>query len=66
MREELLIRMIDRKILVHKAATMYDIDKMGDVFYESFKEQQGITDDEELAAALAREGMTHGEPQDSG
>jgi len=58
LREELLIQMIDRKILVDKAATMYDMAKMGDAFYDSFKEQQGITDDEELAAALAREGMT--------
>jgi parvulin-like peptidyl-prolyl isomerase len=58
LREELLMQMIDRKVLVDKAATMYDLEKMGDAFYESFKEQQGISDDEELAAALAREGMT--------
>jgi len=58
LRQDLLIRMIDRKILVDKAAMMYDMDKMGEVFYDSFKEQQGITDDEELAAALAREGMS--------
>lgn len=58
LQQELLIRMIDRKILVDKAAMMYDMDKMGEAFYGSFKEQQGIADDEELAAALAREGMT--------
>ena len=58
LREELLMQMIDRKILVDKAGTMYDMQKLGDAFYDSFKEQQGITDDEELAAALAREGMT--------
>ena len=56
--EELLLRMIDRKILVDKAATMYDIEKMAEVFYENFQEQQGIESEEELAAALAREGMT--------
>jgi peptidyl-prolyl cis-trans isomerase SurA len=57
-RENLLLRMIDRKILLHKAQMMYDTDRMGEVFLESFKEQQQITDDEELAQALAREGMT--------
>lgn len=58
LRQELLIRMIDRKLLVDKAATMYDLEKMADVFYENFQEQQGIESEEELVAALAREGMT--------
>jgi parvulin-like peptidyl-prolyl isomerase len=57
-REQLLMRLIDRKILLHKAEAMYDTEKMGEIFLDSFKQQQGITDDEELERALAREGMT--------
>jgi peptidyl-prolyl cis-trans isomerase SurA len=58
LREELLIQLIDRKILLSKAQTMFDIDAMGEVFYEGFMEQQNINDEAELEAALAREGMT--------
>jgi parvulin-like peptidyl-prolyl isomerase len=57
-RDSLLMQMIDRKILVHRAEMLYDTEKMGEVFLDSFKKQQNITDDEELERALAREGMT--------
>jgi len=57
-RDNLLLRLIDRKILLHQAEMMYDTEKMGEIFLESFKEQQKITDDDELQRALAREGMT--------
>ena len=58
LREELLLRMVDRKILLHRAEMMFDVDKMGEAFYEGFLEQQGITDEAELQQALAREGMS--------
>ena len=58
LKEELLMRMIDRKILLHRAEMMFDVDRMGEVFYEGFLEQQGIQDEEELRQALAREGMS--------
>jgi parvulin-like peptidyl-prolyl isomerase len=58
LRRDLLLGMIDRKILLHRAQIMFDTEQMGMVFYEGFKEQQGIDDEEELARALASEGMT--------
>lgn len=58
LRDSLLIRLIERRILVQKAKMLYDIDKMGEVFYEGFLEQQGITDPEQIQAALDREGLT--------
>jgi parvulin-like peptidyl-prolyl isomerase len=57
-REQLLMQLIDRKILVHKAEAMYDTAKMGEMFMESFKAYNQITDEEELERLLAREGMT--------
>jgi len=53
-----LLDMIDRKILYHRAARMYDVDKMSDFFYENFREQQQIESDEEFTAMLTQEGMT--------
>ncbi len=57
-REQLLMQLIDRKILVHKAEAMYDTEKMGEAFMESFKDFNQIKDEEELERLLAREGMT--------
>jgi peptidyl-prolyl cis-trans isomerase SurA len=57
-REQLLMQLIDRKILVHKAQAMYDTEKMGEMFMDSFKAYNQITDEEELERLLAREGMT--------
>jgi parvulin-like peptidyl-prolyl isomerase len=58
LRRDLLLGMIDRKILLHRAQIMFDTDQMAKIFYEGFLQQQGIDDEEELARALAREGMT--------
>ena len=58
LREGLLLEIIDRKILISKAQMLFDVDKMGEVFYEGFLEQQNINDEEELQRALAREGLT--------
>jgi peptidyl-prolyl cis-trans isomerase SurA len=57
-REQLLMQIIDRKILLHKAEAMYDTEQMGEIFMESFKSYNQITDEEELERLLAREGMT--------
>lgn len=57
-REQLLRRMIDRKILLHRAERMFDVAKLGDAILQSFKEQQGIASDEELARLLAAENLS--------
>lgn len=57
-KSSLLMDLIDRKILVHRAGRMFDTDRMRDVFYDSFREQQQIQDEEQFVQALANEGMT--------
>lgn len=57
-REQLLRRMIDRKILLHRAERMFDVTKLGDAILQSFKDQQGITNDEELARLLSAESLS--------
>ena len=54
----LLMDLIDRKILASRAGRMFDTDRMKEVFYSSFREQQQIQDEEQFLAALEREGMT--------
>ena len=57
-RQYLLQRMIDRKILYHRAQRLYDMDKMSDSFLKEFKAQQQIKNDQELERLLAQENMT--------
>ncbi len=57
-RAGLLQNLIDRKILVHRAQRLYDIEKMGNAFLTAFKEQQQIKSDDELKKLLDQEGMT--------
>lgn len=54
----MLRRMIDDKILLHRAARMFDMSKVGDSYLKYFKEQQQIKDDAELQRLLTAEGMT--------
>ncbi len=54
----LLRNMIDRKLLLHRATRLFDQDKMGDSILSWFKEQQHITNDEDLKKLLDQEGMT--------
>lgn len=56
-RAQLLLRMIDRKILVDEARRLYDLEQMSSAFLKGFKEQQGISSDEELMRLLEQEGM---------
>jgi parvulin-like peptidyl-prolyl isomerase len=58
LRGQLLLRMIDRKILVDEARRLYDVDTMGRTFLDSFKEQQGIESEAEFQKLLEQEGMT--------
>ena len=53
-----LMDMIDRKILLHRAERMFDTSRMEEMFYETFRAQQNIEDDAEFERVLAREGMT--------
>jgi peptidyl-prolyl cis-trans isomerase SurA len=57
-REGLLLQLIDAKILVHRADRMFDLDRMAEAFYDMFKEQRGITDEEEFSRLLAQQGLT--------
>jgi parvulin-like peptidyl-prolyl isomerase len=55
----ILLDMIDRKILVHHAKALgFDLDKLGDAIFDSFKDQQGVQSDEEFAKMIESEGMT--------
>lgn len=54
----LLTGLIDRKILVHRAGRLYDMDKMSESLLQSFKESQKIKSDEELKRLLEQDGMT--------
>ena len=57
-RQQLLMNMIDRKILVHHARALgYDIDKMGEDFLVQFMAQQKIGSMEELVEIARRDGM---------
>ena len=58
LRNTLLLDLIDRKILVHRAGRMFDTDRMKNVFYESFRDQQQIETDEELLDLIEGWGMT--------
>jgi peptidyl-prolyl cis-trans isomerase SurA len=57
-RSGLLLTLIDNKILVHRAKTLFDIDGMTASLYDNFKAQQNITDDNELRRMLEAEGLT--------
>jgi parvulin-like peptidyl-prolyl isomerase len=56
LRKELLMEMIDNKILMSEASTMFDMEKLAEVLYENFREN--FPDDEQLQQAMAQEGMT--------
>jgi len=58
LRDTLLMDLIDRKILVHRAGRMFDTDRMKNVFYESFRDQQQVETEEELLDLIQGWGMT--------
>lgn len=57
-RGALLQNLIDRKILVDRAARLYDLKAIGDELVDDFKSNQKIENDEQLRQLLDREGMT--------
>lgn len=57
-KRELLRRLIDRRVLIQRAAHIFDITKMSDFYLEQFKEQQNIKNDAELEKMLAQQDMT--------
>jgi parvulin-like peptidyl-prolyl isomerase len=56
-REGLLQSMIDRKVLLHRAERLYDVERMADVYYDGFRGQQGFDDDAEFEAWLDGQGL---------
>lgn len=59
LRENMLLEMIDRKIIIDRARAMFqDIDSIKNSYYEGVKQSENITDDAEFARLLAQQGMT--------
>jgi peptidyl-prolyl cis-trans isomerase SurA len=54
----LLLNLIDRKILLHRAQRLYDMDKMADNLLASFREDRKIKSDDELKKMLEQDHMT--------
>lgn len=57
-RTEMLRRMIDNKVLYHRAFRLYDMEKMGDYILREFKAREKFKTDQDLEKQLAQEGMT--------
>ena len=57
-RSQVLTQIIDRKVLTHRAARLFDLDGFQDMLLEQFKEANKIESDDELVRLLAREGLT--------
>lgn len=57
-RGTVLLSLIDTKILVDRAARFYDLDRMADIYFNSFMEQQGFTDREAFLERIEAEGFT--------
>jgi len=57
-KRELLRRLVDRRVLIQRAAHIFDMTKMQEFYLESFKDQQNIKSDKELEKLLAEQGMT--------
>jgi peptidyl-prolyl cis-trans isomerase SurA len=57
-KKELLRRLVDRRVLIQRAAHIFDMTKMQEFYLESFRDQQNIKSDKELEKLLAEQGMT--------
>jgi parvulin-like peptidyl-prolyl isomerase len=57
-RAQLLPQLIDRKILMHRAERLFDLDTLGGNLVDDFRRRNGIETDDQLTQMLAREGMT--------
>jgi len=54
----LLLALIDRKIMLHRAQRLFDMDKMGENLLASFREDRKIKSDDELKRMLEQENIT--------
>jgi peptidyl-prolyl cis-trans isomerase SurA len=57
-KKELLRHLVDRRVLIQRAAHIFDMTKMQDFYIESFRDQQNIKSDKELEKLLTEQGMT--------
>jgi len=57
-RETVLLQMIERKMLLHRAETTFDMAALKDNLYQTFLQQQGFKDEAEFLRLLANEGLT--------
>jgi parvulin-like peptidyl-prolyl isomerase len=57
-KKELLRHLVDRRVLIQRAAHIFDMTKMQEFYVESFRDQQNIKSDKELEKLLAEQGMT--------
>ena len=57
-RSGLLQEIIDRKLLIHRAERLYDIEKMQEVLLDEFMNREGIKNKEELERLLGQQGKT--------
>jgi peptidyl-prolyl cis-trans isomerase SurA len=57
-KKELLRRLVDRRVLIQRAAHIFDMTKMQEFYLESFRDQQNIKSDKELEKLLTEQGMT--------
>lgn len=52
-----LIQMIDNRIMVDRAAQLYNLDSMADSYFDGFMREQGYTDKQEFLQVVAQEGF---------
>jgi parvulin-like peptidyl-prolyl isomerase len=57
-RNQVLTQIIDRKVLMHRAARLFDLSGYENMLLDQFKKDNKIDSDEELTRLLAQEGMT--------
>jgi len=57
-RETTLLDIIDHKILHHRGQQLWGSKEIEESYYRSFRQQQGLSDDEEFEQLLAQEGLT--------
>lgn len=57
-RTQVLSQIIDRKVLMHRAARLFDLSGYENMLLDQFKKDNKIDSDEELVRLLAKEGMT--------
>jgi peptidyl-prolyl cis-trans isomerase SurA len=60
-RDALLANLITEALLLERAETIFDIERIRGSLIDDFKKQQNITTDEELETALKEQGMTRKE-----